>query len=474
MTPAPVPGWYSGITRWRSNARWVLYCTPRNPFELAHAKLGLRSGECGFRRKELVEEYWRSLNRAYRFLTGRGAPVLKSGFPSLQIYLVATRDGSTSPVIRKLHPKQGPTKLDMGILIELPVRNAEPVWETELAQALTTLVHEMVHALNMQVLPLAQLIPPDKTMKEMQIRAKLLDSWEWLDEGMAVAAEAAFALEQDALRKKSDATALPMNQDWLSWALSWVDYPERSLTDEDMVYQAGFFVRYLERRMGGPQFVHQVWAKSKPVWDVPAPQNCTPLKALTESFHDLDQEFCSAEKPDVFASGFCFESYFLNDPTLHGYEPLVFGRFRERAVTQTWRMDRREDWPDGKADGYRLPGLACRYFRFMPPAQPERLEIRLKPASGHSTNTLKAELVLTQLLPGGDGFSPQRDGEGRVVRVTLKVDPEWSGELFGAIEGFAPTCHHAALVVTNCDLGLPYGVTSPVEFHLSARLSDGK
>jgi hypothetical protein len=121
--------------------------------------------------------------------------------------------------------------------------------------------------------------------------------------------------------------------------------------------------------MGGPQFVNQVWAKSKPVWDVPAPQDCKPLNALRERFHELNQEFCSADRTDVFASGFCFESYLLNDPSLHGYEPLVFRRFRERAVTQTWRMDRREEWPDGKADVYRLPGLACRYFRFMPSAQ---------------------------------------------------------------------------------------------------------
>jgi hypothetical protein len=128
-------------------------------------------------------------------------------------------------MIRKLYPKQGPTKLDMGILIELPVRNAEPVWETELAQAL-----------NMQVLPLAQIVPPDKTVNEMEIRAKLLGSWEWLDEGMAMAAEAAFAFEQEGLHARGYATALPTNQDWLSWALSWVDYPQRSLINEDMVF----------------------------------------------------------------------------------------------------------------------------------------------------------------------------------------------------------------------------------------------
>jgi hypothetical protein len=459
------PQWYGGMSRWRGNAKWILYCTPRNPWSSSPTLLIAQSGACGVRCAELPDWYWRGLERAFQFLTGRGAAKLGTRVPPLQIYLVTNGDGATSPVLLLQKSKQGAVKHVMGILIELPVRNGEPLWEVELAQALTTLVHELVHALNMQVLPLARLdipILPD--------RERLLKNWEWLDEGMAVAAEAAFAAGQLELRAKGDQSALPMNNDWLRWALHWVDYPELSLNDGKMVYQSSFFVRYLERRMGGPQFVHDVWAESVRVWDTPTPYDCTPLAALEKLCRKRNLVFCSRDSPDIFAAGYCFDSYFLNEPGSFGYEPDVFRRFRERAVTRTWRMENSNEWPNGPHAMHALAGLACRYFRFTPPRQSGRLEVRISPAPGQSIRNLKAELVLAYKLPSGDGHS-RRDANGSVTRVTLVEQPSVTGELVGAVDNFSMACNHAALVVTNCDMGLPLGISPTVEFSVSARMT---
>src|SRR5262249_19184128 len=151
--------------------------------------------------------------------------------------------------------------------------------------------------------------------------------------GMAVAAEADFAAAEAA---KPD--GLLMGQDWLRFALDWVDRPERSLDDPDALYQSAFFVRYINRLTGGPGFLNQVWQHTQTTWNSVILDRLTPLSALTMEFKKHSKEFCSASKDDVFANDYCFDSYFLNDPTSHGYDPLVFARFKERAVTRTWRM----------------------------------------------------------------------------------------------------------------------------------------
>lgn len=405
--------------------------------------MGEEAGVHGVRRPELPEWYWKTLERAYKFLTDRGAPKLPKGFPPLQIYLVTDGNGEAAPVLVNQISKQGLTRQVLGILIQLPVRNPEPAWDTELAQGLSAVVHEISHALNMQVLPLAKL-----GMNTGPVRSQYLDSWEWFDEGMAVAAEAAFAAEQLRPRSPGAPAALPVGNDWRYFALDWVDYPERSLNDARMVYQAGLFVRFLERRMGGSKFLHEVWAESARVWDPVPSKDCTPLAALERTCRKRGIEFCNVVGDDVFASGYCFESYFFNDPLSKAWEPEVFARFKERAVTRTWRMESPAEWPNGTQEKYSLPGLACRYFRFIPPPKEKELGFEVI-VTGPSLQNLKAELALAFAQSnGGHSF---HDAQGQVTRVQLQANG--NGVLAGKIQNFSNAlCDHAVLVVTNCDI----------------------
>lgn len=459
------PDWFDGLTRRRPSVKWILYYAPRNPPGPEPARLEQCGGVHGVRRAELSEWYWKTLDRAYIFLVQQGRPNLPANGPALRIYLCSVTDVSRGrcDAVTTQFPLQkvsGHTTPRVGTMIMLPASNGEPVWEAELAQALTAAVHELSHALNMQVLPLLRF---DRALDDA--RKQLLDDWEWFDEGMAVAAEAAFAAEQIRLRQRGDSNALPLCNDWLCFALDWADRPDRALHDPNAVYQAGFFVCYLERRMGGPQFVRDVWAESARVWEPVPPKDCTPLRALEKVCRLKGVDFCSATNLDVFASGYCFDSYFLNDSKSDAYEPEVFERFRERAVTRSWRMAEPAEWPDGTQEKYSLPGLACRYFRFMPPPKEKTATLKVR-VTGASIQNLKAELALAFGQPeSGHRMSHQ---QCQAKRVLLQANG--SGELVGEIQNYPESeCHHAVLVVTNCDT--ISGPALRVEFSVSATLS---
>jgi hypothetical protein len=239
-------------------------------------------------------------------------------------------------------------------------------------------------------------------------------------------------------------------------------------------------VRYLHRMMErrkDPGFLNRVWQMSETVWK-PHFKSGVPFRhaaitaledALLQSPHSL--VFCSHTEPDVFASGFCFDSYFMNcerSPGYEspGYEPEIFKRFGGRAVTQTWLMEDRTVWSNNNAELYPLPGLACRYFRFMPGKKPAKLVVRVVASYGHS---LKAEWALAKgslegLLPG--------------ERIAAKLCQGANGLLECDLEEFSEAaCHHAVLVVSNCAVAngsLPYeppvGYKANVNFTVEAEL----
>lgn len=435
---------------------------------------------------ELPEWYWRTLERAYEFFLQQGRPQLLRGHPPVQIYLFAVDDGALgcgdprmSEFLFEQPSRKERQRYRIGIVLALPARSNEPAWEAELGQALSTAVHELSHALNAQVLPYRRLGPNGQERRKSAELARCIASWLWLDEGIAEAAEAAFAANQLLRKKNGEQDTLPLNHDWLRFALDWVDRPERSLDDFDAVYQAGFFVRYLHRRMNGPHFVNDVWQKSARVWDHHLTSDCSALSALAEACKELNpsEEFCSATAPDIFASGYCFDSYFLNDPKSKAYEPEVYGRFRERAVTRTWRMGMVKEWPDGKAEKYTLLGLACRYFRLIPPEETRRLLVRVLPPPGktvESIKSFKAEIAFAFAQPGPDNGYCQQGPKGITVRQTLFGN----GELTCEIPSFSTeACDHAVLVVTNCDYSRstsnqlpPTGYMQSADFCVEARL----
>jgi hypothetical protein len=353
----------------------------------------------------------------------------------------------------------------------LPSRSSEPQWELELAQTLAATVHELSHCLNMQVLPLRKHPPIGQETQD-----EWIESWRWLDEGMAVAAEASFAQREQQLHMAGDPKALPIANDWLRFALDWVDRPERSMDDPRHVYQAAFFVRYVDRLMGGPKFLNEVWKLSGSVWEGNVSKDCSALTMLAQAFRQLEPSrvFCSPSELDLFASGYCLDSYFLNDPASRVFEPQVYERFKERAVTRTWRMSNTAEWPDGKKELYPLPGLACRYFRFMPVEKTACLTVRVLSPPGkaaESIKSLKAEVVFAR----PDNGCCQRGPDGIALRQILTGN----GELACEIPDFcAKACDHAVLVVTNCDYAgsklnqmPPTGYLKSTEFSVMARLA---
>jgi len=233
-----------------------------------------------------------------------------------------------------------------------------------------------------------------------------------------------------------------------------VDRPECALDDENHFYQAAFFVRYIHRLMGGTNFLNKVWQMSQPLWISNKTQDCAALTLLAQAFQQSQPSrvFCSATEPDVF-SDYCFQSYFLNDKHSLAFEPKVFQRFGERAVTRTWSMTGRTGQPDRKREKYSLPGLACRYFRLFPTPAQKRLSVRVIPSprkSSPSFRQLKAEI----------GFATPDNGlcccreDGRPLRHILTVSS--NGELICVLNGFSKRfCDHAVLVVTNCEYGSP-------------------
>jgi hypothetical protein len=206
--------------------------------------------------------------------------------------------------------------------------------------------------------------------------------------------------------------------------------------------------------MRGPQFLNEVWTKSATVWD-PAIKKCrAAVTVLKEVFAALPKHkcrvFCSPTKKDVFASGYCFDSYFLNCKESLGYEPEVFDRFTGRAVTQTWPMENHAEWPKGGTEFYSLPGLACRYFRFLPTRKAAKLVVRVTGRPGHS---LKAELALATgdpltLSPGSRCLGKSTQAANGTLVCEL---PKFS----------ARSCHHAVLVVTNCKVAKSQGPQQP-------------
>ena len=175
--------------------------------------------------------------------------------------------------------------------------------------------------------------------------------------------------------------------------------------------------------------------------------------------------FCSADVDNVFASGYCLDAYFLYDPNGKGHEKGVMERFTGRAVTKTWpfsRLPAKEEAP------FSLPGLACRYFRFLPDQQSRQLTVTIRPRNGRLISTIKAELA----------FAAPHDGyyvPSSKVSAT-KAGSGCTESHVCQLQNFSrQTCDHAVLMVTNCAIGLGQtgnpvasGYTQRAEFTIQA------
>ena len=415
--------------------RFTFYAIPRNTRRSGRSELELREGVHGIRNRESLTAYKNTLEKAYEFFVAQGRPEpTKDKDGRVPVYVFAVDDADLdcgSPCTDELlflNPSGCPDRIVP--VLALPSRCAASDAKAEEVQARAAAVHELSHLFNARFLPYRRLGASGLEL----LPAEWIRSWLWLDEGIAVAAEA----------EAAQAGVLPGNSDWLGFGLDWVDRPDRSLDDPRARYQSTFFVRYVKRLMtqqGDSTFLNRTWQMAETVWHPIPARRLAALAALKAAFANLTPrlEFCSASEQDVFASRFCFDSYFLNDPASRGYESEVYQRFKERAITRTWAV-RREHLISRPVEQYPLAGLACRYFRVLPGEEPCRLVVRVAARAGHS---LKAELGLAA-----------RDAKRYVLDSKVVGDREAGTDrdvLVCRVPLFSrETCDHAVLVVTNC------------------------
>lgn len=288
--------------------------------------------------------------------------------------------------------------------IYLPCRSAEPTTHAELLRATASAVHEGAHLFNFRRRPYYD-----------------FDSkpWIWFDEGMAVLMETLVAAG---------------NHDYCRFLVGWIDSPETSLDDEEAMYQAGMFVRYLAKKVG-PEIVNKVWNESLPdEGPIDALQRLMPQMAEPETFLSADPAV-----RDIFASGYCIDPYFIWDHESASLAPDILFRFGERAVSETALL--------APKDSHRMKGaldhLACRYYRFYLGEGVTRLRVEMRPGEDPHATQLKAELAvvkkgrvrtpvaaLARCAEGNGGAG------GGALSVTLGVRPE--------------EIDHLVLVVSNC------------------------
>lgn len=370
-------------------------------YGLRNPEYGPGLGGHGVTSSELVYRYCDALEDLYRLMTespfNRQPPLVgASGKTAIYVFdtsSILQGDGAFTDADINGYP-----------FIALASRHREPTAEAALKRAEAEATHEGTHVFNYRQRPFRDLYSWP---------------WVWFDEAIAIFVESTVQLGQP---------------DCLRFLASWIDMPELSLDHLAAKYQAGMFARYLEKRMGSG-FINTVWTDSLP--------GETALGALARLLRARGPEFAASDPhvPDVFASGYCMDSYFLWDPSSAGFSPDVHDRYGERAVTRSWQIEAGEP---ASCQGT-LDHLACRYYRCYLQGNVTALQVRLETEPGSNLTPLKAEVAevtkarkrgfvrpLSRLIPSSSG------GQAVLSTMLTGLEPE--------------KIDHLVLVVSNCGL----------------------
>lgn len=393
---------------------FILYFGLRNPL---HGK-GL--GVAGVRDRVVVLTYLDGLERLYSVMTSppwnRKPPIVDTGGKTrVYIYNSEIAPYTAEDAFADTDPPGGRVPY-----IVLLSRSAEPTTEAELRRATAEAVHEATHVFNSRERPFHELASA---------------AWEWFDEAMAVFMET---------------VVVPGNPDYFRFILNWIDMPELSLDDRRARYQAGMFIRYLAKRIG-PNFINEVWMQSK--------KNETPLIALERVLQKYDpgRKLISSNEPDIFASGYCMEPYFLWDHESKGHAPDIFVRYGERAVCESsvLRLPTTEE-SVSSTDLYESEGtldhLACHYYRYYVTASVSGVRFQLTTTPFlDSTTPLKAEIAIAT---ADKRRRPQ-------IRILSNTESEFSGDTVLLSTDLTiddpDNIDHIVLVVSNCGTRANFG-----------------
>lgn len=336
---------FSTLPLKQESEHFVMHFGFRNPRRGKHFELG------GIRMSALVHTYFEGLESTYSTLRN---PVWMRNPPK-------TSDDQKTHVyvfdISNYTCFSGPfSSVDaFGVpFIALHCRHDEPTLSCALQHALSQASHEATHMFNFNERPLGDYDS---------------EPWIWVDEGMAVLMET--------LVKSG-------NPDYLRFARRWVDVPEISLDSREGWYQAFMFLRYLYRVLG-QQFVNELWIK--------AAKDETPFDALQRMLNALKEpRILSSADPDirdVFASGYCMDSYFMLDPANPGFAPEIHERFRERAIAESFELEKKVP----KSSTNALDHLACRYYRIYLDRRVKEVHVTFKTPHRPDGHVLKGEIV---------------------------------------------------------------------------------
>lgn len=364
---------------------------PRNPAN------GRGGGVRGVWNEALLQAYIDGLEKLYDAMIAapweRDAPIVgEEGRTRVYVGVldsVAIIPGGGSPF----------TALDRNDVpyIWLPGRTGEPRGPAELEWAMAVAIHEAVHLFNCRQRPLHDVNTAN---------------WNWFDEAMAIFIEA---------------WLIPDNFDHYRFFGDWIALPHLSLDTPGAGYQAGRFAHYLSKKFN-VEFVNRVWTESEP--------EEAPLEALERLALEKGEVFISSSPHvrDIFASGYCLDSWFLNDPESLFYSPELFERFGERALSESFELG-----PcDEASTEDTLDHLACRYYRFYlsDGASTFHIELRSVPAPFKAELAVvigeRRRLVVPLRSAGGDESG---------VETALAADLDRIGE-------YKPD--YLLLVVTNC------------------------
>ena len=380
----------------KKSAHFIIRYNLRNPLT------GRGHGVAGVRDEALIDIYLEALERLYAVMTAppwsRRPPIV--GSEGKTIVNVADAAslllGTGSPF----------TDADLqGVpYIHLQCGNDEPSVERERLRAIAEAVHEATHVFNWRERPLRDLNTAP---------------WLWMHEAMAVYMET---------------VVLRDNDDFHRFLRNWVVIPETPLDTWNARYQAGMFLCYLAAKTA-PEVINKIWTMSEPA---ERPLDCIARILWQEG----KRKFSSADPQDddLFASGYCMDSYFLQDIANAGHAGNVFDRHGERGVSESFYLSP----GDSPTTEDSLDHLACRYYRLFLESSVRQLEVQLLAHGSREATTLKAELaVVTQ--------SSQR---GRVYKLHPAAAPATAAEpvqLSAAVSEVAPgEIDHLVLVVSNC------------------------
>ena len=261
------------------------------------------AGIHGIREEELARRCFEAIERAFGFLLGHplSLPAPRQKVPVYIFDVGAIFPYGGSPFT--FQDKHGDP------FIGIPSRNDAPTRDEEYRHAAAAACHEAFHAAVWKLRPLRDLMSRP---------------WRWFHEGCAVWTEM---------------HVLPDNPEYLRFAMNWCDRPDLSLDDDRVLYESGFFVRYLANRFE-PDMIAKIWLSTHN-------PNDTPFDVIRRLYPERWDRLL----PDYFR-----DAFFLTDPSSPAHSPDVVARYGGRAV-----QDVIEPNFSAPVEGH-LNHLACCYY----------------------------------------------------------------------------------------------------------------